>query len=164
MQDGRCSVCALVTAALANRKCHRRAAHPFHIHQIHFLAFAANGTSLNQLEWLDTVNVANGNGTVDLIMDFEDSIIKGMSLFHCHLLKQRIKGWLRFCSSETFGLRDNGVERIWVGPLPLKPSKGVKNSDIQSPRPSSIILPVLCYRRSLGRCDHESLCVATDPD
>jgi len=29
---------------------------------------------------------------VDLVMDFTDPIIRGMSLFHCHLLKQEDKG------------------------------------------------------------------------
>ena len=31
--------------------------HPFHIHQVHFLAYAENGTRLSSPEWLDTVNV-----------------------------------------------------------------------------------------------------------
>jgi multicopper oxidase len=43
--------------------------HPFHIHQIHFLAYAGNGIQSDSPEWLDTVNVPNG-GTVDLIMDY----------------------------------------------------------------------------------------------
>lgn len=68
--------------------------HPFHIHQIHFLAYAKNGASLSSPEWLDTVNVPYGNGTVDLIMDFTDPIIKGMSLFHCHLLSHEDKGMM----------------------------------------------------------------------
>jgi FtsP/CotA-like multicopper oxidase with cupredoxin domain len=68
--------------------------HPFHIHQIHFLAFAENGVRMDSPEWLDTVNVPYGNGTVDLIMDFTDPIIKGMSLFHCHLLSHEDKGMM----------------------------------------------------------------------
>jgi len=43
--------------------------HPFHIHQIHFLAYAQNGIQAESPEWLDTANVPFG-GTVDLIMDF----------------------------------------------------------------------------------------------
>src|SRR5271168_5399757 len=31
--------------------------HPFHIHQVHFLSYAENGTPLTRPEWLDTVNV-----------------------------------------------------------------------------------------------------------
>jgi FtsP/CotA-like multicopper oxidase with cupredoxin domain len=68
--------------------------HPFHIHQVHFLAYAENGVKLNSPEWLDTVNVSYGNGTVDLIMDFTDPIIRGMSVFHCHLLSHEDKGMM----------------------------------------------------------------------
>jgi FtsP/CotA-like multicopper oxidase with cupredoxin domain len=68
--------------------------HPFHIHQIHFLAYAENGVRTDTPEWLDTVNVLYGNGTVDLIMDFTDPIIKGMSVFHCHLLSHEDKGMM----------------------------------------------------------------------
>jgi suppressor of ftsI len=68
--------------------------HPFHIHQIHFLAYAENGARVDSPEWLDTVNVPYGNGTVDLIMDFTDPIIRGMSLFHCHLLSHEDKGMM----------------------------------------------------------------------
>jgi FtsP/CotA-like multicopper oxidase with cupredoxin domain len=67
--------------------------HPFHIHQIHFLAYSENGLQSDSPEWLDTVNVPYG-GTVDLIMDFTDPIIKGMSLFHCHLLSHEDKGMM----------------------------------------------------------------------
>jgi suppressor of ftsI len=59
--------------------------HPFHIHQVHFLAYAQNGVPLPDPAWLDTVNVPYG-GYVDLILDLTDPIIRGMSLFHCHLL------------------------------------------------------------------------------
>src|SRR5205807_1908868 len=39
--------------------------HPFHIHQVHFLAYAQNDVPLPQPAWLDTVNVPYG-GTVDV--------------------------------------------------------------------------------------------------
>ena len=68
--------------------------HPFHIHQVHFLAYAENGVRLDSPEWLDTVNVPYGNSSVDLIMDFTDPIIRGMSLFHCHLLSHEDKGMM----------------------------------------------------------------------
>lgn len=71
----------------------KRELHPFHIHQVHFLAYAVNGVPLPQLEWLDTVNVPHG-GTVDLIMDFTDPITRGMSVFHCHLLTHEDKGMM----------------------------------------------------------------------
>jgi suppressor of ftsI len=67
--------------------------HPFHIHQVHFLAYAENGRRLSQPEWLDTVNVPV-EGSVDLMMDFTDPIIRGVSLFHCHLLSHEDKGMM----------------------------------------------------------------------
>jgi suppressor of ftsI len=67
--------------------------HPFHIHQVHFLVYRQDGKPVQQPEWLDTVNVPV-EGSVDLIMDFTDPIIRGMSLFHCHLLKHEDKGMM----------------------------------------------------------------------
>jgi FtsP/CotA-like multicopper oxidase with cupredoxin domain len=67
--------------------------HPFHIHQVHFLAYAQNGERLNHPEWLDTVNVPV-EGSVDLMMDFTNPIIRGVSLFHCHLLSHEDKGMM----------------------------------------------------------------------
>ena len=67
--------------------------HPFHIHQVHFLIYAQNGVRLKRPEWLDTVNVPV-EGNVDLIMDFTDPIIRGVSLFHCHLLSHEDKGMM----------------------------------------------------------------------
>ena len=67
--------------------------HPMHIHQVHFLAYAENGKQLENPAWLDTVNVPVG-GTVDVVMDFTNPVIKGMSLFHCHLLNYEDKGMM----------------------------------------------------------------------
>jgi len=67
--------------------------HPFHIHQVHFLIYAQNGVRLKSPEWLDTVNVPV-QGNVDLMMDFTDPIIRGVSLFHCHLLSHEDKGMM----------------------------------------------------------------------
>ncbi len=67
--------------------------HPFHIHQVHFLAYAQNGSALPDPAWLDTVNVPTA-GSVDVILDFTDPIIKGMSVFHCHLLNHEDKGMM----------------------------------------------------------------------
>jgi FtsP/CotA-like multicopper oxidase with cupredoxin domain len=70
-----------------------RELHPMHIHQVHFLAYAENGVPLEHPVWLDTVNVPTG-GSVDVVMDFTNPIIKGMSLFHCHLLNHEDKGMM----------------------------------------------------------------------
>ena len=67
--------------------------HPFHIHQVHFLPYTVDGKPVKDPVWLDTVNVPYG-GNVDLVMDFTDPIIRGMSLFHCHLLKHEDKGMM----------------------------------------------------------------------
>jgi len=70
-----------------------RELHPFHIHQVHFLAYAENGLPLAHPAWLDTVNVPYG-GSVDVVMDFTDRVIRGMSVFHCHLLNHEDKGMM----------------------------------------------------------------------
>lgn len=70
-----------------------RELHPFHIHQVHFFAYKVNDARPDRPEWLDTVNVPYG-GTVDLVMDFTDPIIRGMSVFHCHLLNHEDKGMM----------------------------------------------------------------------
>jgi suppressor of ftsI len=67
--------------------------HPFHIHQVHFLAYAENGVQLAHPAWLDTVNVPY-RSSVDVILDFTDPVIKGMSVFHCHLLNHEDKGMM----------------------------------------------------------------------
>jgi suppressor of ftsI len=67
--------------------------HPLHIHQVHFLPYAVNGVTTTNPQWLDTVNVPSG-GSVDVIMDFTNPVIKGMSLFHCHLLNHEDKGMM----------------------------------------------------------------------
>jgi suppressor of ftsI len=67
--------------------------HPMHIHQVHFLAYAENDRPIAEPPWLDTVNVPYG-GSVDVIMDFTDPVIKGMSVFHCHLLNHEDKGMM----------------------------------------------------------------------
>lgn len=67
--------------------------HPMHIHQVHFLTFAQNNQPIGSPVWLDTVNVPVG-GSVDVIMDFTDPVIRGMSLFHCHLLNHEDKGMM----------------------------------------------------------------------
>jgi len=67
--------------------------HPMHIHQVHFLAYAENDKPIADPVWLDTVNVPYG-GTVDVIMDFSDPVIRGMSVFHCHLLNHEDKGMM----------------------------------------------------------------------
>jgi len=70
-----------------------REVHPFHIHQVHFLVYAVGEKPVRNPVWVDTVNVSYGS-SVDLVMDFTDPIIRGMSLFHCHLLSHEDKGMM----------------------------------------------------------------------
>jgi FtsP/CotA-like multicopper oxidase with cupredoxin domain len=70
-----------------------REVHPFHIHQVHFLTYRVGESPVKDPAWLDTVNVPYGS-SVDLVMDFTDPIIRGMSLFHCHLLSHEDKGMM----------------------------------------------------------------------
>jgi suppressor of ftsI len=67
--------------------------HPMHIHQVHFVAYAENDKPIANPVWLDTVNVPYG-GTVDVVMDFTNPVIRGMSVFHCHLLNHEDKGMM----------------------------------------------------------------------
>jgi FtsP/CotA-like multicopper oxidase with cupredoxin domain len=67
--------------------------HPFHIHQVHFLVYERADVPLRRPEWMDTVNLAP-NESIDLIMDFTDPIIRGISVFHCHLLRHEDKGMM----------------------------------------------------------------------
>jgi FtsP/CotA-like multicopper oxidase with cupredoxin domain len=67
--------------------------HPMHMHQAHFLAFAENDRPLHDPVWLDTVNVAV-DGSVDVVMDFTNPVIRGMAVFHCHLLNHEDKGMM----------------------------------------------------------------------
>jgi FtsP/CotA-like multicopper oxidase with cupredoxin domain len=70
-----------------------RELHPLHIHQVHFLPFLENDRPFGDPQWLDTVNVPIG-GSVDVVMDFTDPVIRGMSVFHCHLLNHEDKGMM----------------------------------------------------------------------
>jgi suppressor of ftsI len=70
-----------------------REVHPFHIHQVHFLLYRQGGKKAARAEWLDTANVPAG-GSLDMLMDFNDPVIRGMSVFHCHLLKHEDKGMM----------------------------------------------------------------------
>jgi len=61
---------------------------------------------LKSPEWLDTVNVPV-QGNVDLMMDFTDPIIRGVSLFHCHLLSHED---IRHDGQDTFQVK---IEWTW---------------------------------------------------
>ena len=60
---------------------------------MHFLPYAVQRVPSEIPEWIDTVNVPYA-AMVDLIMDFTDPVIRGMSVFHCHLLSHEDKGMM----------------------------------------------------------------------
>jgi suppressor of ftsI len=67
--------------------------HPFHIHQVHFSTYAVNGRPVADPVWLDTVNVPP-DSTVDTVIDFTDPVIRGVAVFHCHILNHEDKGMM----------------------------------------------------------------------
>jgi len=72
--------------------------HDFHIHQLHFLVKKIDGVALAHPYWADSQIIphrSNGKaGTLDLLMDFRDPIIKGTFLFHCHILDHEDHGMM----------------------------------------------------------------------
>ena len=73
--------------------------HDFHIHQIHFAVERINGVKLAHPYWADSVVIPHRqkdghNGTLTLLMDFRDPIIKGMFVFHCHIVDHEDHGMM----------------------------------------------------------------------
>lgn len=72
--------------------------HVFHIHQTDFLVTATNGSALDMLKVLDTINVPfarNGvPGEVKLIIPFLPDRIEGRFVYHCHILEHEDGGMM----------------------------------------------------------------------
>ena len=73
--------------------------HDFHIHQIHFLVEKINGMKVQHPYWADSVVIPHlrGDGTpgtIDLLMNFRDPVIKGTFVFHCHILDHEDGGMM----------------------------------------------------------------------
>ena len=76
--------------------------HDFHIHQLHFLIQSINGVQQTHPHWADTVVVPHRigigkksiPGSVVLMMDFRDPVIRGDFLFHCHILDHEDRGMM----------------------------------------------------------------------
>jgi FtsP/CotA-like multicopper oxidase with cupredoxin domain len=76
--------------------------HDFHIHQIHFLVESVNGVKVEHPYWADSVvvphRITNGKkatpGTLVLLMDFRDPVIRGEFVFHCHILDHEDLGMM----------------------------------------------------------------------
>jgi len=72
--------------------------HDFHIHQTHFVVKEIDGVKVAHPYWADSVVVPhekNGTpGTVTLLMDFRDPVIRGTFMFHCHILDHEDSGMM----------------------------------------------------------------------
>jgi suppressor of ftsI len=76
--------------------------HDFHIHQIHFLVESVNGVKVTHPYWADSFIVPHRigigkksvPGSVVMLMDFRDPIIRGEFLFHCHILDHEDQGMM----------------------------------------------------------------------
>jgi suppressor of ftsI len=73
--------------------------HDFHIHQLHFLVKEIDGVKVTHPFWADSQIIphrrASGKaGTLVLLMDFRDPVIKGTFLFHCHILDHEDRGMM----------------------------------------------------------------------
>ncbi|HZV76352.1 MAG TPA: multicopper oxidase domain-containing protein [Candidatus Babeliales bacterium] len=76
--------------------------HDFHIHQLHFLIENVNGVKQTHPHWADTIIVPHRSGTgkksvpgsVVLLMDFRDPVIRGEFVFHCHILDHEDQGMM----------------------------------------------------------------------
>ena len=76
--------------------------HDFHIHQIHFVLESIDGVRQVHPHWADSVIVPHRTavgkngvpGSVVLLMDFRDPIIRGEFVFHCHIADHEDQGMM----------------------------------------------------------------------
>ena len=77
--------------------------HDFHMHQVHFFVQSVNGSTIAHPHWADSVVVPhripgkNGSwtpGHLQMIVDFRNPIIKGLFVFHCHILDHEDAGMM----------------------------------------------------------------------
>jgi suppressor of ftsI len=72
--------------------------HDFHVHQVHFVVAAINGVPVSHPYWADTVVVPHylnkRPGTVTLLVDFRNPIVRGTFMFHCHILDHEDLGMM----------------------------------------------------------------------
>jgi suppressor of ftsI len=68
--------------------------HPFHIHQVHFLTYAVNGVPVQDPVWRDTMDVPRDGGTIDVILDARQPVVRGIAVFHCHMIRHEDKGMM----------------------------------------------------------------------
>jgi suppressor of ftsI len=72
--------------------------HDFHIHQVHFIVQDVDGVA-QPTRWTDsfTLPIAHADGApsvTHVLIDFRDPLIRGIFLFHCHLLEHEDGGMM----------------------------------------------------------------------
>lgn len=76
--------------------------HDFHIHQLHFLVQKIDGVPVAHPFWADSFVIPHRSavgskgvpGSLDLLMNFRDPVIRGEFLFHCHILDHEDQGMM----------------------------------------------------------------------
>ncbi|HEY2473781.1 MAG TPA: multicopper oxidase domain-containing protein [Candidatus Cybelea sp.] len=73
--------------------------HDFHIHQVHFVVTEINGVKVSHPHWADSEVIPHRRrsgkaGTLLMLLDFRDPVIKGTFLFHCHILDHEDRGMM----------------------------------------------------------------------
>jgi FtsP/CotA-like multicopper oxidase with cupredoxin domain len=74
--------------------------HTFHLHQVHYVVESVDGVPvpLARRHWSDTFNVpyARGKrpGTLKILVDFRDPVVRGTFMFHCHILDHEDAGMM----------------------------------------------------------------------
>jgi FtsP/CotA-like multicopper oxidase with cupredoxin domain len=73
--------------------------HAFHLHQVHFVVESVDGVSVSPRAWRDTVLVPVRHGparpgSVKVLVDFRNPIVRGTFVFHCHMLDHEDGGMM----------------------------------------------------------------------
>jgi suppressor of ftsI len=77
--------------------------HDFHLHQVHFFVQEINGRKVDHPVWADTAVVpvetrlADGTrkpGSIKVLVDFRNPVIRGTFVFHCHILDHEDGGMM----------------------------------------------------------------------
>jgi suppressor of ftsI len=77
--------------------------HDFHIHQVHFVVQSINGVAVQNPHWVDSFDlVPQGIGTsgqrhpstTTVLIDFRDPVVRGIFLYHCHILDHEDGGMM----------------------------------------------------------------------
>jgi suppressor of ftsI len=76
--------------------------HAFHIHQVHFVVDTVEGIPQTPRHWVDEVTVpprvrgphGDRPGVATILVDFRDPVVRGIFVYHCHLLDHEDRGMM----------------------------------------------------------------------